>query len=200
MKNRWLVWSIVGVAFGLILVVLIPIPWLRHYQWEEALKQESPAIRAAAIRGLPRQGNEQLLITALMDENPDVRLLATQRLGYPGPKGAERAWALICLLKDGHAGVRREAAWSLGLIGPEGWPALREALTDESPRVRAGAALALGDAFQPMAPEPWPSRESKAIIPVLSKLLSDTEPEVHHNTKRALDYVLRFARQPGAGP
>src|SRR5205823_1035020 len=138
MKKRWLVWSAVAVAFGLDVGawVLIQRPW---HDWRvEALNDESPAVRAAAIRALPREGNEERLIDRLRDENSDVRLVAAARLGGPGPKGAERAWALIRLLGDEHLGVRRDAAWALSHIGPEAWPAIREALQDTSPIVRAG--------------------------------------------------------------
>ena len=87
--------------------------------------------------------------------------------------------------------MRREASWSLGLIGPDAWLPLREALHDEDPRVRAGAALALNDAYQHKGMEPWPSRESEAIVPVLSKLLSDRDPEVRRNAERALEHIRR---------
>lgn len=183
-------WPFVAVAVVLSLVVIL---WHRDYQLENELQDENPAIRAAAIRRLNRENHLQLLMNGLKDQSPDVRLLAVQRLGGLGPQGAERATALILLLKDVNAGVRREAAWSLGLIGPDAWPALRDALNDENPLVRAGAALALNDAYQHKNPDPWPSRESKAIIPILSELLNDTNQKVKQTANLALETVLRHS-------
>jgi HEAT repeat protein len=191
MKKHWLVWSMIAAMAGLIIVVFVLVPRLGHHRQVEALNDESPAVRAAAVRALPREGNEQLLIDRLKDADPDVRLLAAQRLGGRGPKGAERAWAIIGILNDAHIGVRREAAWSLGVIGADAWPALRKALDDENPRVRAGAALALEDAYKHKEPEPWPSQQAKEIAPILKKLLSDADPEVRRNAEEALGSIGR---------
>jgi HEAT repeat protein len=190
MKKYRLAWLLLAV-FGLFLTVSFLWILVEHSSRVHGLADDRPASRAAAIRKMSRTGNEQLLIARLHDDDADVRLLAVERLGGPGPQGDARARALIPLLQDEHAGVRREAAWSLGLIGPDAWPALREALGDESPRVRAGAALALGDAYQHKEPAPWPSREAPNIVPVLRPLLDDPDPDVRRHVKRALDYLPR---------
>ena len=92
MKRRTLLWSVLAVSCGLGLVVLCAVP-SRRQRWEEALADESPAVRAAAVRAMPRGGNEQLLMDALRDGDADVRLLTAQALGGQGPDGAERARA-----------------------------------------------------------------------------------------------------------
>jgi HEAT repeat protein len=117
-----------------------------------------------------------------------VRLLAIERLGDSGRNGAV---ALVHLLNDDHAGVRREAAWSLGHIGSDAWPPIKEALQDEKPRVRAGAALALANVYHDKGNDRWPSREREAIVPILSKLLTDQDPEVGRNAKEALERIER---------
>jgi hypothetical protein len=86
MKKRWLVWSMAAAAFGLIVAVLALVRWLQHKRWVEALQDEAPAIRAAAVRGLPPDGNEQLLIDRLADEDADVRLLAAEGWAAQAPK------------------------------------------------------------------------------------------------------------------
>jgi HEAT repeat protein len=185
MKTRWLVGSVAAVAFGLAVTAWVLVSRRQH----EALEDENPAIRAAAVRGLRREGNEQRLIERLKDEHPDVRMIAASRLGGSGPKGAETARALIPLLADQHAAVRREAAWFLGGVGPEALPALLQALQDENPRVRAGAALALRDVSG--WKDTWPRKNAQALVPPLRKLLDDPDPEVSRHAKRALESVLR---------
>jgi HEAT repeat protein len=190
MKRRWPGWATAAVAFGPPIIVLAIVFWPQDPRWEEAFRDENPARRAEAARRLSRVGSEQLFIDALKDDNSDVRLLAAQELGGPGPKGAERAWALCRALKDDHAGVRREAAWSLSLVGPDAWLPVWQALTDESPRVRAGAALALADAYKHKESKPWPSQKGEAVVRKLGTLLSDEDPQVRRNTRRALIYII----------
>jgi HEAT repeat protein len=199
MRKPWLVWLFVGGAAALAFIALEAAPMLQQRRYALALKDSSPAVRAAAIRALDVDGNEQLFIEALGDQDPDVRLLAADRLGERGARGAERASALVRALNDDHAGVRREAAWSLGHIGPDAWPALREGLADERPRVRTGAALALGDAYYWKDLDPWPSREATTIAPILRRLLDDPDPDVRGSARRALGDVTRW-RTADRGP
>src|SRR5437016_6172302 len=84
----------------------------------------------------------------LDDDDPDVRFVAVTRLHYLGPKGSERIKALVSLLNDDHAHVRREAAWTLVYGDPDGWQALEQALQDNNPRVRAAAALGLSPGYR----------------------------------------------------
>jgi ACS family tartrate transporter-like MFS transporter len=166
-------------------------------RWARALADPSPAVRAWAVRRIPWEGNQQLLTKALEDEDRDVRQLAAMRLGGAGPRGAAAARALVGLLKDEQPSVRWEASWSLALIGPDTWPAIREALADEDPRVRAGAARALLDAYRQHDVKtdnrdpPWPSRYAEDVAPALAELLHDKDPEVRHTAEKALKRIGR---------
>jgi HEAT repeat protein len=187
-------------AVGLILVVAALILWIPHCPRASSVRGEGPAARAAAIRKLDRFGNEHLLIEALQDEDADVRILAAGRLAGLGPKGAERARALVRALGDRHAGVRREAAWSLGLIGQDALPPVRDALASEDPTVRAAAVLTIEMGLSHKGGGPWPARELESVAPVLRELLKDPDPQVRHNAGRAmkrLDWAVEWKAGPG---
>jgi len=166
-----------------------------------SLKDKDPAMRVAALRAMRWHGDVNLLIGALRDENADVRLLAAEYLDGPGPQlgefdpeGEKRAAALVGALKDPHAGVRRMAAESLCLIGPESAPALIQALTDPDPRVRAGAALALGDVGVYKVKRGRAPDEVQTITPLLNKLLTDKDAEVRRNAAHTLEVLSWVAR------
>jgi HEAT repeat protein len=154
---------------------------MERHRFKERLKDPNPAVRAAALR---RLNEDKFFTEALHDEDADVRFIGVERLGHLGAKQAERANALIPLLKDDQRYVRREAAWSLGYIGRDAGPALQEALDDENPRVRAGAALALSGVGQKGN---WVSKRDEAIVTRLRKLLNDEDLEVQTNAQSAID-------------
>src|SRR5437588_8382220 len=81
MNKHRLAWSVVAVASGPVLLLSVLVPVLLYSARGGPVKEESPAVRAAAIRGTPRDGNEKRLIEALKGEKPDGRLLAARRLG-----------------------------------------------------------------------------------------------------------------------
>jgi HEAT repeat protein len=146
------------------------------------LQHEDPAIRAAAVRALARAGKRERLRDCLDDEDPDVRLLAVQRVG-----GDDVIALLIRALADPHAGIRRDTAGRLWEARPSSVPALTEALGDANPRVRAGAALALSNFVR------WKkdvrelkSDEAERVAPPLCLLLKDPDAEVRRNAARAL--------------
>jgi HEAT repeat protein len=177
--------SIIGFLLGLLAVLLTESRLLENYRLISALGDENPAYRAAALRMLSLDGNEHRLILMIEDENADVRWIVAQRLGGDGPynhtrTGAERARALIRLLKDEQLFVRREAAWSLGGIGADAVPVVQEALSDEDPRVRAGAVRAVEDGEHLKLgfgeADAW-----KSLRADLSKLLTD--PDVARELK-----------------
>ena len=178
----------VGAGFGAAIIA-----W-QQGNWTPALKDKNPAVRVAAIRAMGWHGEANLLIEALQDDNADVRLVAAQHLGAQGPEGERRAAALVGALKDAHAGVRREAAETLCWIGPESAPALYHALTDPDPRVRAGAALALGDVGGPKQGRVRAQGEAQRVLPLLSKLLGDEDAEVRRNAADTLKVLRREAR------
>jgi hypothetical protein len=143
MKKRWLV---LAAVVGAVLGIVVAGHWPQE-RFIARLDDDSPAVRAAAIRALPLHGNEGRIIKMLEDEDADVRLVAAMALANPylerqDSNGALRAKALVSALKDQSLAVRREAAWSLSWLGSPAWSLLKEALTDPDPHVRAGAALA----------------------------------------------------------
>jgi HEAT repeat protein len=143
-----------------------------------ALHDPDPVIRAAAIRRLPRGSSNGPLIEALKDENPDVRELAAQRVEISGAKGDEGARALVQLFKDDNPSVRKQAIRQLGMGGPNGWPALKDALHDPDPRLRSGAVLAIRDAYHHKDTRAWPDAFRGEINPILNGLADDPDPEV----------------------
>ncbi len=180
------------VALGLVLGCVVVTVWRAGYG--RGLYHESPAVRAAAVRGLSREGNERLLIRALEDEDADVRILAAQGLWGPGRRGPERGRALVRALDDPHLGLRREAAWSLGSIGADAWPALEAAMGHKSARVRSAAALALVfSAFQKVRGH-WPSAATMARP--LRELRHDPDGEVRANAEAALARLTWLAAPP----
>jgi HEAT repeat protein len=171
--------------------VLLAVVALMRLGPTAGLKDPNPAVRVAAIRALPWQGGDpNLLIAALKDENTDVRLVAAERLGGQGPDGVRRAEALVEVLDTLHLGVRREAAESLCSIGPDSGPVLIRALADPRPRVRAGAALALGELVHKDSRRRSPG-EVSAAVPLLLGLLSDKDPEVRRNAALTLGVLGR---------
>jgi HEAT repeat protein len=179
---------LVGVVLG---AVIANLP--QSYS-AASVRDENPAVRVEAIRAMGWHGDANVFIDALRDENADVRLLAAEHLGGGDFKDERQSAALIAALKDPHAGVRRVAAESLLSIGPESAPALIKALTDPDPRVRAGAALALGDVrldrgWRRRAPD-----EGQTITPLLKTLLDDEDAEVRRNAADTLKVLSEEAR------
>jgi HEAT repeat protein len=183
-----LVLIIVGIGLG---AVIVNVP---RGGSAASLSDENPAVRAAAIRAMGWYGDANLLSEALRDENADVRLLAAQHLGGRGPQGERRAAALVDALKDSHAGVRQAAAESLCSIGPESAQALIKSVSDPDPRVRAGAALALGDVGLSKESRQRAPDEVQTITPLLNKLLDDEDAEVRRNAATTLKVLSKEAR------
>jgi HEAT repeat protein len=195
MKKRLIVSGIM-IAIGLALEIAVVSIWPRHGWRSWSLNDPDPAVRAQAGRTMDRDGNEAALIAQLKDNNPDVRLLAAQKLGSDysdaGSKQAERAWALITMLDDEHASVRREAAWSLSHLGPQAWPALEKALNDDDSRVCRGALLALQFAHSwKDYPDFLPSTSTADIADILAKLLKSKDEEVRCDAEETLEYYQR---------
>jgi HEAT repeat protein len=175
----------VPALIGAVLALLVACGWMvQHALWSPQnarLDDENPAVRAVAIRGF--KGDRRRILDLLKDEDPDVRLLAACRVND--------VEALIDLLKDDHAGIRKEAAWSLSFHGPDAWPALRKALENETPRVRAAAILALRYNRFHKDPPRYPSPKRGGFIPLLRKLSSDPDTEVRRNAENLLASIDR---------
>ncbi|MFQ5811723.1 MAG: HEAT repeat domain-containing protein [Anaerolineae bacterium] len=88
------------------------------------------------------------LIETLKDQDPFMRIGATEALGRIGPAARDAVPALIEALQDANRRVRAAAADALAMIGPvtlDVVPALIEALQDADEDVRIWAAVALGN-------------------------------------------------------
>jgi HEAT repeat protein len=165
--------------------------------WPRELADPDPAVRAQAVRDMPLEGNVDLLIQALRDEDADIRMLAADRqevnVAY---KAEERARALVQALKDKHAGVRRQAVWALAWIAPDAWPALRDGLADPDPRVRAGAADAIYGSLESKRSSHWSQGQLRDMAEALAKLQKDDNVEVVKSASGALR-ALNEALSPG---
>jgi HEAT repeat protein len=164
-------------------------------RFQSDLRSRDAAIRAESIRrqflGRARFGeaqsaeqNDEQLIAMLSDENSDVRLLAAEALGHEGGGADRRVQALLPMLNDGHAGIRRAVALSLGdnrLDQP-----LLAALDDENAQVRAGALWAL--LYTQGDKEPGhPLKRLKDSLPAFTKLAAnDPDPDVRKAAERLL--------------
>jgi HEAT repeat protein len=91
-------------------------------------------------------GTVRELVTLMenVKEDPAVRAVAAKALGYMPEKARGEMPELIRVLGDENNDVRTAARWALGQTGQEGIPALREAMKSGNPRIRSGAAYALG--------------------------------------------------------
>ncbi|HKY60740.1 MAG TPA: HEAT repeat domain-containing protein [Gemmatimonadota bacterium] len=115
------------------------------------------------------------LITALSDDDPNVRLSAAETLGKFGDPRAVQA-LIQALRQDPDPKVRAMAAWALGEIeDPAAVSALSTALReDDDPVVRVHAAEALGNI------------EDALAIGVLGDAVKDTEVQVRRAAVEAL--------------
>jgi len=145
-----------------------------------------PAVRADAIRRSSCCHTDSRFFELAKDENADVRILAADLLGGEGPRAERRAIALARLLEDVQLGVRRQAALSLGSIGADAWPHVRNALIHTSLRVRIAAILSLN--FRFLDKVQWPLQLAKEIVPVLEQLArEDIDDDVRRYAKETAE-------------
>jgi HEAT repeat protein len=197
MGKRGVTWAAVLLALALGAAGVIWVTGRGTADAAARLKDPNPAVRAAAIRDSRELIPAHLLTAALKDPDADVRLVAAQHLGYRGDERNVRA--LVEALGDPHAGVRREAAESLCLIGTPAVPLLCEALRSPDPHVRAEAAVALSNVAQPKTPRGRDKVELDTVLPLLRSLLKDEDAEVRRNAELALQDLSRNVRQDRAG-
>ncbi|CAN2047590.1 hypothetical protein GMMP1_480018 [Candidatus Magnetomoraceae bacterium gMMP-1] len=110
----------------------------------ELLRVEEPSLRSRAMNILSRLGRKALkpIKNYLKDDDPDVRIFATNVLGNIGSK--DTFSALIQLLNDDEENVRYAAVESLGKIGEKkAIPYLLDMLKDEWARYPAIESLGL---------------------------------------------------------
>ncbi len=116
----------------------------------DAFRSADPVARAKAMTAAARMGAAAVsaLAAALKDENAEVRFWSAFALGEMKPPRAARPAvpALIRVLEESDEGVVRNAAYSLGLIGPaakSAAPALRRLLKSPNQQYVRNAAYAL---------------------------------------------------------
>jgi cellulose synthase operon protein C len=117
---------------------------------QKALKSADFALRDALLEGLGKAAEKQapaasLVLGAARSRESSERRKAAEALA--GVPGADARAALRTLVKDYDAGVRANAAWSLGEpgeAGAEAAAALGGVLEDPSTAVSANALIALG--------------------------------------------------------
>jgi hypothetical protein len=147
-----------------------------------ALKHSDSYFRLAVVRtlGIRQPALVALLITALFDEQHDVREAAAEILGRTrDPRAVE---PLISILASSHGAnaqrIRQKAAETLGALGdPRAFDPLVHALKDEVTDVRASAAIGLGQLG-----------DRRAIEPLIARL-TDEWPNVYYNAARALERI-----------
>lgn len=149
--------------------------------------------------GMPRPLHQQeedrravaALITALADENQEVRVVAVEALGLAGSQAKEAMPSLIQSLQGTDRRLAIAAAEALFKIDPshkEGIPVLSQILTGEDRTVRTSAARALGR-IGPTA---------KESVPILMRSLSDADKELRSWAAWALGEVGPEAEEAGA--
>ncbi|NLF12571.1 MAG: DUF4190 domain-containing protein [Anaerolineaceae bacterium] len=194
-------WAIMAFLFP---VVVLPIVALRNVQWrripqtarlavsadlaalDKALHAVKPPYLASnaayALAGLGTDQAGQVLMTAMRDQQPGVRVAAAGGLGLLGPRALD---VLLPAARDLDPQVREAVARSAGQIGgPQAEAALVALLDDRYPSVRAAAARALGQAGGPAALAP------------LAATLEDPVPAVR---QRATDALARLATRGDEG-
>jgi HEAT repeat protein len=167
---------------GLGIVVLLASLWWGYRQWQHhklaiALNDPDPVVRMAAVRSAAKADRADLLFAALKDDDPDIRFVAVQSLH--GGDNAKMVRALLEVLRDDRPWIGREALTRLRHMSPAARLFVYQALEDQDPRIRVGAALALLVERNPMMGRtPRPPGERETIIPLLTKLLDDEDREV----------------------
>ena len=139
-----------------------------------------------AVRGLAQVGNDVLpvLVEALNDRHPLVRLGAARVLGYMAPRSGLFVEALARAVRDDEPDVSAAAADALGknsAICP-----LLQTLTDSKVHVRRTAVRALVECFD---------LEKAQYIPAWLELLKDPEPDLREWGADRLAAVARFAEK-----
>jgi HEAT repeat protein len=108
---------------------------------KKSLRDQDPRVRLLAIRGMFRMGEKidlNILLQFLSDESPWVRRRLATLLGWGQHEGVFPIVMELC--KDGDAGVRKAALFSLTTLYPEECEnRLVEAMTDSDPDIRKWA-------------------------------------------------------------
>ncbi|MDD1701963.1 MAG: HEAT repeat domain-containing protein, partial [Methanoregula sp.] len=142
------------------------------------LSDPSARVRSAAAEALGKLHCDRAvsgLAALLSDTDEEVRCAAAAALGVIGDIQAFAP--LARLLTDDYEKVRRAAVSGLAGLGGQAVPYLIKLLGHEKPRIRAGAATALGATGTPGACAP------------LAALFTDTDQEVRESAARAVGSI-----------
>ncbi len=170
---------------------------------------ESPGAKQPQ-RPAAANANVAALIEALRDEVPEVRAAAVEALGEQRDTATVSALMEV-LRRDADPAVRRSAAWALGQIeDPRAIPALADALRgDADAEVRRNAAWALGEiedkrgtaplvealrrggdaALRKTIVEALGMIEDPASVPGLTPMLRDSDPVLRQAAAEALGQI-----------
>ena len=152
------------------------------------LDEEDEIVRTtamAALRNLGLEARVPVLIGSLRDKEEGIRQQAAAELAKLGPKAKAAIPALGRALDDPNSKVCNEVALALGPMGKDGVPPLVEFLKSKS-KNREFAAKALGE----IGPN------AKAAIPVLGKLVDDSDEMLQSAATTALHNLGPEARLP----
>jgi HEAT repeat protein len=153
-----------------------------------AAKDRDALVRVHAAKWLFRRVRKAIVVAPLLregvtDRDVQVRLAAVEALGELGAEG--RIMELMeTALQDRDVTVRLAAEEGLARGGAAMVPSLIEALKHKSPRVRAGAARALGLIGPP----------AKKAVEALRSLRKDSSEEVRGAVEDALRGIERSPR------
>lgn len=192
--------ALIVFVIGLAVVKLGPIGFqrLELRSLSAKLHDPAPAMRQTAADRLAKIGPPAvpILLEALKDNNPEVRMLACSALIQAQPEPAAGIRAVVKLLKDDDPKVRRAAAWELGLANSafgleeeadetkETVDALRSVLGDKDLEVRITAVEALASLGRKAAP----------AGPDLTEVLHDRDPRLRVSAARTLLRINRDTR------
>lgn len=161
--------------------------------WIAILQNPEETTRTGALASLRELGEEAVpvLVVALKNDDPAVRMQAARVLEEIGADAVKAQPALVGALRDQNPAVRNRAAAALGMVlsmgegnHKEAVPALQESLKDPNDTVRATAAWALGHL----------GAEAQSAVPALTQALQDKNAKVSFNAFEALGHIGPAAR------
>ena len=157
----------------------------------ERLRERMTALRDRAKRDPPDTNALELLIRYTQSKNRFERTAAIAFIGQVGSRAEPAVNSLIAALNGVDPYDAREAAQSLGLIGPrarQSIPALLQAVQQHTGEdIGWCAAEALGKIA---------NTNDLSVIAVLQRAAQDPNPDMRHSAARALDAL---STRPPAG-
>ncbi len=115
-----------------------------------ATKDSEDLVRAAAIPALGDIGAKIkpaiIRLSEILDSTSDNEIKgAVYSLGKIGPDSITAIDKLIRLFNNQQNELHKAISWAISIIGPDTLPYLKEGISSESPRVRRGIIVAIGN-------------------------------------------------------